>query len=69
MSEVVSWIEGNDEGSENRRGDILGEEWMKLQGEAREAAQKVLAGETLADLAERVQSRRVVRGKTSEYQI
>ena len=69
MSEVMGWMEGNDESYENRRGDILGEEWIKLQEQAREAAQKVLAGETLADLVERVQSRRAARGKASEYQI
>jgi len=69
MSEVMGWMEGDDESYENRRGDILGEEWIKLQKQAREAAQKILAGETLADLVERVQSRRAARGKASEYQI
>jgi len=69
MSEVIGWIEGDLEGPANRRGDILGEEWQKLQEEARGAAQRVLAGETLADFAERVQNRRAARGKASEYQI
>jgi Rrf2 family protein len=69
MSEVIGWIEGNDERSENRRGDVLGEEWLKLQERAREASQEVLAAETLANLAERVQSRRTARGKATEYQI
>ncbi|NDC80800.1 MAG: Rrf2 family transcriptional regulator [Verrucomicrobia bacterium] len=69
MSEVIQWIEGEGGDTVNHAGDHLGEEWSVLRERAREAAQQVFDGETLAAMAERVRGRRAARGKATEYQI
>ena len=69
MSEVIQWIEGEGVETVSRAGDHLGEEWSVLRERAREAAQQVFDGETLAAMAERVRGRRAARGKATEYQI
>lgn len=68
LDAVMSWMEGEEDRGV-ARGDILGEEWARIKGEAEAAGRKVFAGESLAKLAERVQARRLARGRGNEYQI
>ena len=68
MSEVVEWVDGKGRGRDETR-DVLGEAWGKLRKESEAAASRVLAAESLAKLAERVQAKLAAKGKTTEYQI
>jgi len=68
ISEIVELLEGN---QENRisRGDVVGEEWNRTRQKAKQAGSDIFQSETLEKFVDRVKTRILASGKSSEYQI